>query len=85
MSDLRDSGDIEGAADIIGLLHREFMRKPKMDNKHHAELHVVKHKNGATGQLNFFFDGALQRFGNWDRGRPLPSGKSDGGAHGGLD
>jgi replicative DNA helicase len=73
MSDLRDSGDIEGAADIIGLLYREFMRKPTGDNKHHAELHVVKQKNGATGTLNFYFDGALQRFANWDRAIPLPS------------
>ena len=85
MSDLRDSGDIEGAADIIGLLYREFMRKPTADNKHHAELHVVKNKNGATGLLNFYFDGALQRFGNWEGGRPRPSWKSPGGAHGGLD
>ena len=61
MSDLRDSGDIEGAADIIGLLHREWMRKPTGENKHHAELHVVKQKNGSTGTVNLYFDGALTR------------------------
>lgn len=66
MSDLRDSGDIEGAADLIGLLHREWMRKPKPENEHLAELHVCKNKNGRTGTLKFFFDGAVQRFGNWE-------------------
>lgn len=71
MSDLRDSGDIEGAADIIGLLYREWQRKPSEENKYHAELHVVKHKNGATDVLNLHFDGALQRFGNWEG--PAPS------------
>jgi replicative DNA helicase len=68
MSDLRDSGDIEGAADIIGLLYREFQRKPKPENKYHAELHLVKNKNGETRTLEFSFDGAYQRFGNWTSG-----------------
>jgi replicative DNA helicase len=62
MSDLRDSGDIEGAADFIGLLHRQYMRTRKEADKHDAELHVVKHKNGPTGSLKFWFDGARQVF-----------------------
>ena len=66
MSDLRDSGDIEGAADLIALLHREHKRNPTEENKHHAELHVVKHKNGATGTVDLHFDGAFQRFGDWE-------------------
>jgi replicative DNA helicase len=65
MSDLRDSGDIEGAADLIGLLHREWQRKPTAENKYLAELHVCKHKNGPTSTLKLYFDGAFQRFGNW--------------------
>lgn len=64
MSDLRDSGDIEGAADIIGLLYREHQRKPSEGNKHQAELHVVKNKNGETRHLEFHFDGQHQRFEN---------------------
>jgi replicative DNA helicase len=73
MSDLRDSGDIEGAADLIGLLHREYMRKPNADNKHWAQLHVCKQKNGPTDTLNLFFDGAYQQFGNWDGPAPRRS------------
>lgn len=63
---LRDSGDIEGAADLIGMLYRECMRKPLTDlNRHLAELHVCKQKNGPTDTLKLYFDGTTQRFGNW--------------------
>jgi replicative DNA helicase len=71
MSDLRDSGDIEGAADLIGLLHREHRRAPTEANKFHAELLVVKHKNGPTDTLNFSFDGAYQRFSDWEGPPPM--------------
>lgn len=70
MSDLRDSGDIEGAADLIGLLYREHRYRPTESNLHYAELEVVKHKQGATETLGFFFDGATQRFDNWDGPAP---------------
>lgn len=85
MSDLRDSGDIEGAADLIGLLHREHKRKPTEANKHWAQLHIVKHKNGATDTLNLHFDGALQRFTDWSGPVPFTSaGGSSGYSGGGL-
>jgi len=70
MSDLRESGDIEGAADFIGMLYREWMRKPTDENKHYAELHVCKQKNGPTDTLSLHFDGAYQRFDNWDGPKP---------------
>lgn len=66
---LRDSGDIEGAADLIGMLYRECMRKPRTEeNEHLAELHVCKQKNGPTDTIRLWFDGATQRFGNWAGG-----------------
>lgn len=77
MSDLRDSGDIEAAARWIGLLHREWMRKPSPENKHWAQLHVCKQSNGPTGTIDLHFDGALQRFGNWEG--PAPFGHDRGG------
>lgn len=70
MADLRDSGDIEGAADVIGLLHREARRNPNAD-KRHAELHIVKHKNGATDTIHLDFDGKHQRMTDWVG--PIPS------------
>lgn len=86
MSDLRDSGDIEGAADLIGLLHREYRRNPSSANKHHAELHVVKHKNGATDTVNLWFDGAFQRFSDWDGPPPeRMRGRASSASHGGLE
>lgn len=82
MSDLRDSGDIEAAARWIGMLHREWMRKPADDNKHWAQLHVCKQSNGPTKTLDLYFDGALQRFGNWSGPAPWRAG-GRGGAGGG--
>ena len=74
MADLRDSGDIEGAADLIGLLHREFRRKPIDEFKHWAQLHVAKHKSGPTDILNLWFDGETQRFENWEGPAPTRGG-----------
>lgn len=68
---LRDSGDIEGAADVIGLLYRKFRVKPEPHIKHWAQLHVAKHKNGATDTLDLWFDGETQRFEDWDGPSPL--------------
>ena len=73
MGDLRDSGDIEGAADLIGLLYREHMRKPTPENKYWAQLHVCKQKNGPTDTLNLTFEGAHQRFSDWEGPTPFRS------------
>lgn len=59
---LRESGAIEEAADVVGLLWREARRNPKPDNKHKAQLELAKHKNGATDTVHLWFDGATQRF-----------------------
>lgn len=84
MSDLRDSGDIEGAADFIGGLFRPHMRTPTDENKHYAELHVMKQKNGPTGSVHLHFDGSYQRFSNWTGTVPRNGKRSMGGA-GGFD
>lgn len=66
MGDLRESGDIEGAADVILLLHREYMRTQQEQQKHWAQVHIAKQKNGPTGVHDLFFDGAFQTFRGWD-------------------
>lgn len=78
LSDLRDSGDIEAAAHVILLLHREARRKATAENKYWAQAELAKNKNGPTCTVNLFFDGAYQRFHNWDG--PVPT--SQGGARG---
>ena len=70
ISDLRDSGDIEGAGDVILLLHREFRRKPEPHLKHWAQVHVAKQKNGPTDIINLHFDGETQQFADWDGPAP---------------
>jgi len=70
MADLRDSGDIEGAADLIGMLFRRWKWTQKDADKHLAELHVCKQKNGPTDTVRMYFDGATQRFGNWSDEAP---------------
>lgn len=59
---LAESGGIEQAADIIGLLWREARRKPKPGNEHSAQVELVKNKNGATATVQLQFFGATQRF-----------------------
>ena len=76
MSDLRDSGDIEGAADLIGLLYRESQRHLTDENRYYAEINVAKQKNGATDTVSLHFDGMYQRFGNWDGPRPRRTGRA---------
>ena len=59
---LAESGGIEQAADVIGLLWREARRKPKPGNEHNAQVELVKNKNGATATVQLQFFGATQRF-----------------------
>lgn len=72
MADLRDSGAIEAAADLIGMLHRDFVRNPMPENKHHAQLEVVKQRAGPPGTVHLWFNGEHQQMGDWPRGEPLP-------------
>lgn len=72
MTDLRDCGAIEAAADIIGLLHREIAHPlgDKSDGwKHHAALEVVQ-RNGAPGTVDLWFSGEYQQFKDWSGPRP---------------
>lgn len=72
MSDLRDSGDIEGAADIVLLLYREFVRTKRADQKNWAQVHVAKQKNGPIDILDLYFDGSHQQWSDWDSAQPVP-------------
>jgi len=83
MADLRDSGDIEGAAHVILLLHREHKRNPKAD-KHWGQIHVCKQKNGPTDTINVHFDGAYQRFSDWVGPAPSMLGVGKASHSGGL-
>jgi len=59
---LAESGAIEQAADIIGLLWRERRRNPRPGNESTAQIEFAKNKNGATDTVHLWFDGKTQRF-----------------------
>lgn len=61
LSDLRESGDIEQDADMVGLLYRiECGPDSPMFGK--AELIIAKHRHGPTGKIDFQFEGHFSRY-----------------------
>lgn len=68
LSDLRDSGSIEQDADIVLFLYREdYYEKDMSERPNIAELNVAKYRNGKTGVVDLYFNGALMRFSNLQR------------------
>ncbi|MBS6106707.1 MULTISPECIES: replicative DNA helicase [Anaerococcus] len=55
LSDLRESGAIEQDADVVMLLYREDYYDEE-NNPNIAKVIVAKHRNGATGILDLFFN-----------------------------
>jgi replicative DNA helicase len=64
LSDLRESGSIEQDADVVMFIYREQMYKQDTKRKNLAEIHVRKHRNGPTGQIELFFNDQQVRFQN---------------------
>ncbi len=56
LSDLRESGGIEQAADLVMFIHREDKVRRDSDKKNIAEIIVAKHRNGPTGAVELYFD-----------------------------
>ncbi|MFA6050500.1 MAG: replicative DNA helicase [Candidatus Paceibacterota bacterium] len=56
LSDLRDSGSIEQDADVVMFIHREDKYKENSDKKGIAQIHIDKHRNGAVGTVELYFD-----------------------------
>jgi replicative DNA helicase len=56
LSDLRDSGGLEQAADVVLLIYRQEMYKPEREDlKGKAEIIVAKHRNGPQGIAKMVF------------------------------
>jgi replicative DNA helicase len=67
MSDLRESGSIEQDADLVLLLHRPCYYAADQETEpdpQDAELHIAKHRAGATGKVNLIWRPRLTRFEN---------------------
>jgi replicative DNA helicase len=58
LSDLRDSGSIEQDADVVMFIHREDKSKgvEEAEKTNIAEILIEKHRNGATGKVELFFN-----------------------------
>jgi replicative DNA helicase len=68
LSDLRDSGSIEQDADVVMFIHREdkMNKDQPAERPNIAEILVEKHRNGAVGSCELYFDGQHVRFLNLD-------------------
>jgi replicative DNA helicase len=70
LADLRESGAIEQDADIVMFIYRKVKDKSREcpeAEKHIAEIHVDKHRNGPTGIVRLFFDEQKVSFKNLDK------------------
>ena len=70
LSHLRESGSIEQDADIVLFIYRKASDRnyrPEeltSQERHSAELHIAKHRNGPTGLVKLFFDETKASFKN---------------------
>ncbi|MFJ5625618.1 replicative DNA helicase [Peribacillus loiseleuriae] len=62
MSDIRDTGTVEQAADIIGFLHREDYYNRDKQPTNITELIIAKNRQGRTGILKFRTNLETQNF-----------------------
>jgi replicative DNA helicase len=69
---LRESGSIEQDADIVMFIYRKATDRNyrpeeiSQEEKHLAEIHIAKHRNGPTGIVQLFFNDATANFRNLD-------------------
>jgi len=67
LSDLRDSGAIEQDADVVMFIHREDKYNEESTKKNIADIIIAKHRNGATGDVELYFDEARTTFMDLDK------------------
>ena len=73
LAHLRESGSIEQDADIVMFIYRKAAdRNYDLESlsdfeKHVAEIHIAKHRNGPTGKIDLYFDGNTVNFKNLDK------------------
>ncbi|GGE16314.1 replicative DNA helicase [Marinithermofilum abyssi] len=62
MSDLRESGEIEQAADVILFLYRDKYYNSETEMGDLAEVIIAKNRNGPKGTTKFYFHESYTRF-----------------------
>ncbi|MFA5129634.1 MAG: replicative DNA helicase [Patescibacteria group bacterium] len=90
LAHLRESGSIEQDADIVMFIYRKAADKNyrtddlSPDERHLAEIHIAKHRNGPTGMVRLFFDEARASFKNLDKSHMTSSPAIPPGQHMGV-
>lgn len=72
LADLRESGSIEQDADVVAFIYREDYYNPETDRKGVMDILIKKHRNGATGGIELFFQRDKQRIRSLDTKRAHP-------------
>jgi replicative DNA helicase len=67
LSDLRDSGSIEQDADVVMFIHREDKYNKESDRPNIARIMIEKHRNGATGFAELYFNDKKTTFQSIDK------------------
>ena len=68
-----ESGSIEQDADVVMFIYRKAVDKNYQpdelspEEQNIAEIHIAKHRNGPTGIVKLYFDGARATFRNLER------------------
>ncbi|HNX10743.1 MAG TPA: replicative DNA helicase [bacterium] len=70
LSHLRDSGSIEQDADVVMFIYRKAADRSynpqdlPLEERHKAEIHIAKHRNGPTGRVDLYFSEETASFKN---------------------
>ncbi len=67
LSDLRDSGALEQDADVVMFIHREDRMNDEAEQNNMAEILIEKHRNGAVGKVDLYFDEKRTTFMSLDK------------------
>ena len=62
LSDLRESGALDQAADVVMFIYREEQYDPSPENENLAEIIIGKQRNGPTGVVKLAFIKQHTRF-----------------------
>ncbi len=78
LAHLRESGSIEQDADVVLFIYRKAVDRNYQpddlapEEKHVAEIHIAKHRNGPTGLVRLFFDADHVTFKSLERHSATP-------------
>jgi len=66
LSDLRESGSIEQDADVVAFIYREDYYNEESERPNIMDLIIKKHRNGAVGKVELYFDRERQKIKSLD-------------------